>query len=799
MLVEGRFVSEVALLRMRLDGNVAGASPTKRFSTCPGKVELVFEIEHGISERLTYRPLPLTTAAINYAEDRYRKTAEATICSICELMFATGFHKFTVMVNRKVINIKDWKFEPAEFPAEKDCRFADARNPPKFDKANVTGKQPILRYPRPGSFEVSLYDVAKRRHQITYSKYKTHRLPRERMEIWRAILPFIIISAGQANNEKLVNSLAKFGTQNKVPVDLEPKDLEKVSDGSILIAVLLDGLSDLALAAESGDPENMGDAIEAMPNGLRTATVCRVEKQIEVLKSVVNHIEECYATIGGGLVVSGLEEMQEWVRKGEELGLATSSLEKAKEFLNRSYSEEQCQREEPERDRFDITAETFRPATFATLAKRTSRSSRRRSVSHTVMNLAHRYSSGTSGGISIPKTGTHDPLFKFLEESRNVLPGLDGLANCQDSGVLERCLTAFAERLRQVSSGGSSSTTGTNRQYAKKGARSLLYGLYLETLSASAGALPAFNFVADLMQPEEMAIVQGSALKRIDMLSHILGLDPSTDAKTLVHRATMLGDGVLQENGKQHTRKSMVLEALNLDPDSVYTLQAAYDVIAHGERVNVNGVWVEKVEIFKRIFKATHCNSTCQCGASLTDDARFCPHCGTVVASSRNLVITAEVDEAPSSDTLPTAASGQGFVPVRSDHVTSCCGGNPSKQDASPCSPWKSAKYVAVEADDGGAEVAHVPRRVEPSASCAMAQGDTRSPVKRPVEAVFHADTRESGDHCKCVQVVSTRSLGTSAPHQNCDDVGKTDVLLETPLGVAQDVVAAMFAEVLHK
>jgi hypothetical protein len=252
---------------------------------------------------------------------------------------------FTVLVNRKLISKatkgKNWTpvFPDQERAASPGEEEADAGNPQDVQICSRARKTAASRYPRESAFEVTVYDTERMNHRVLFSKYKTHQFPRKKEDLWAPLLPLLVIFAGYGNDEPLLQRLSHFALDREFALDLAPKDLAPHASGTALLNELHEGLLELQRSLESGDPQQMSNALETMPSELRTKDCLVLEAKCLELGEAEERIERAIRSVEQGFITSGLDNLQRALKFAEQMSLSGEVVLKGKALLA-SYTEE---------------------------------------------------------------------------------------------------------------------------------------------------------------------------------------------------------------------------------------------------------------------------------------------------------------------------------------------------------------------------------------------------------------------------------------------------------------------------
>jgi len=298
---------------------------------------LLFEIEHSVDFRIMARQKPSPRVVSGARPDLYKACAEAAVVCIYDLLHFVHFTRFSFLVNRRLLRPKDWEGTSAKFPNQENALLESTGNGAADGNQNRFQPSPpccprarrhvAARYPRPASFEVTVYDAERASHLVVFSKYQVHRLPKKPIEIWSALLPFIVTFAAHCGEEGLINRVAEFANLQGIPVGLSVAQLTPCRGRAVLIDSLLDGLEDLREALESGDPEQLKFALDTMPNGIRTADVLRAEDRMAQLRAAENRIHQAFSLMQKGLFTSGVDQLRVAIQSATAIGLQGHVLE----------------------------------------------------------------------------------------------------------------------------------------------------------------------------------------------------------------------------------------------------------------------------------------------------------------------------------------------------------------------------------------------------------------------------------------------------------------------------------------
>jgi hypothetical protein len=361
--------------------------------------QLLFEIEHAVeSKPKGVRPTPhIKSPKACEQVDAYKAAADAVVSCLCELLNEVKFSWYSILVNRRVLRAQDReasagaKFqldEPLPEPSpesprdrEKD-RFSHGRfierepaSPPRSEVPAHGGEEAqhslkpsppcararrnaAARYPRPGAFEVTVYNPERRSHSLLYSKYHRHKLPSSEAEIWNGLLPFLLVFAGQSNDEALMNGLAAFAVQRNIVVQLTIEELKEHEGNSLLLAFLVESLRDLRSKLTTGNPEYLHSLINDVPHGLRTEDVVMAEQRLNHLLNVERKVSDALARIETGLVTSGMECLQHAVDYAQQEGLVSKVMQLGLDVLLDANSEDSSDAETDGQDSSNITHQT---------------------------------------------------------------------------------------------------------------------------------------------------------------------------------------------------------------------------------------------------------------------------------------------------------------------------------------------------------------------------------------------------------------------------------------------------------
>jgi hypothetical protein len=304
---------------------------------------LLFEVEHHVVRGAKYGAAP----------SMYQVCAEAAVASIWEVMEAIECDAFTVLVNRRLVSkaTKGKNWTPV-FPADEDRSATpgddelDAGNPQDVQVPARARKTAASRYPRESAFELTVYDTERSNHRVLFSKYRTHKFPQHKEDLWAPLLPLLIIFAGYSNDEPLLQRLAHFALDHNFAIDLVPKDLAPHASGGALLSDIHQGLLELNDALQSGDPQLMTTALENMPCDLRTKECLVIESKCLELGEAEDRIERAIERIEDGFVTSGLDNLRRALAFAEQMRLSGEVVQRGKALLADLTEED----EEPEPD-----------------------------------------------------------------------------------------------------------------------------------------------------------------------------------------------------------------------------------------------------------------------------------------------------------------------------------------------------------------------------------------------------------------------------------------------------------------
>lgn len=309
---------------------------------------LLFEVEHSVVRGSGYSAAPSI----------YRVCAEAAVASIWEVMEAIECEAFTVLINRRLVSKatkgKNWT---PEFPTDPDRSATpgdeepDASNPQDVQVCHRARKSVASRYPRESAFEVTVYDTERANHRVLFSKYRTHKFPQHKEDLWAPLLPLLIIFAGYSNDEPLLQRLAHFALDQEFVLDLVPKDLAPHAQGPNATALLTDihqGLQELEQSLASGDPQLMTMALDNMPSELRTKECLIIESKCEELGQAEDRIEAAIQRIEDGFVTSGVDNLNRALKFAEEMKLSGEVVQRGKQLLVSLTEEEEDELPEPD-------------------------------------------------------------------------------------------------------------------------------------------------------------------------------------------------------------------------------------------------------------------------------------------------------------------------------------------------------------------------------------------------------------------------------------------------------------------
>lgn len=298
----------------------------------------MFEVEHHVVRNAKYGTAPSI----------YQVCAEAAVASIWEVMEAIECDTFTVLVNRRLVSkeTKGKNWTPV-FPTEEDRSATpdelDTGNPQDVQVPARARKPAASRYPRESAFEVTVYDTGRANHRVLFSKYRTHKFPQHKEDLWGPLLPLLIIFAGYSNDEPLLQRLAHFALDHNFALDLVPKDLAPHSHASALLGEIFSGLEELQKSLESGDPQLMTMALDNMPSDLRTKECLVIESKCLELGAAEDRIESAIELIEGGFMTSGLDNLNRALAFAEQMHLSGEVVQRGKALLASLTEDDDCQ------------------------------------------------------------------------------------------------------------------------------------------------------------------------------------------------------------------------------------------------------------------------------------------------------------------------------------------------------------------------------------------------------------------------------------------------------------------------
>jgi hypothetical protein len=288
---------------------------------------LLFEVEHHVVRGMKYGTPPSV----------YQVCAEAAVASIWEVMQAIECDAFTVLINRRLVSkeTKGKNWTPV-FPVDQDRSASplgdeiDTGNPQDVQVPARARKPAASRYPRESAFEVTVYDTERANHRVLFSKYRTHKFPQHKEDLWAPLLPLLIIFAGYSNDEPLLQRLAHFALDHNFALDLVPKDVAPHAHATALLSDIHQGLQELQQSLESGDPQLMTMALDNMPSELRTKECLVIESKCLELGEAEDRIERAIERIEGGFVTSGLDNLNRALAFAEQMHLTGEVVQRGK-------------------------------------------------------------------------------------------------------------------------------------------------------------------------------------------------------------------------------------------------------------------------------------------------------------------------------------------------------------------------------------------------------------------------------------------------------------------------------------
>eukprot|EP00929_Paragymnodinium_shiwhaense_P059066 TRINITY_DN29568_c0_g2_i1.p1 TRINITY_DN29568_c0_g2~~TRINITY_DN29568_c0_g2_i1.p1 ORF type:complete len:1223 (-),score=344.89 TRINITY_DN29568_c0_g2_i1:129-3797(-) len=324
------------------------------------EASLLIEVEHHVEPRRPGRPMPRTTLK----KDPYEQCTMAAVKTILEVLQQIGLERHTILVNRRCLRERDIDEAKklGEFPVEPrqagppqlvpgGGRFSVASTTPMpalpLKPQAPTPQQPAspppcpraakataARYPRPGSFEVTIYDTSREASRLLFSKYHSHNLPTCEFDLLRNLLPFLVETTGFADEERMLEELVNFANASCIPVELTAEELQTRSSLPPLLENILDALLDLKAALASGDIMMLRSVIDSLPHGILTPEIESAKEKLIRWQGVEVKLMEALTKIETGIVTSGVDLLRRAVEAGKEDGLMGDHMTKGIRCLN---------------------------------------------------------------------------------------------------------------------------------------------------------------------------------------------------------------------------------------------------------------------------------------------------------------------------------------------------------------------------------------------------------------------------------------------------------------------------------